>query len=174
MLQQTHIKGAPKEIFLGVSIEGVSIYRTSDKAVYETYRFAELASWEATPKKLILKVWKDGSGERLQHEIVFPIRTGTAEAICMLLMDYAVWLARVTTAAKPEESEPELELQPDSEPEPQPQSSVGTSSKTNATVTMTDVYLDIENEDVAHVDAPRATILVPYTRLQPRGPFFYH
>ena len=144
MLQQTHIKGAPNKIFLGVNIDGISIYRTSDKAVYETYRFVQLAGWVATPKQLILKVWKDGGAERRQHDIMY--LTDMAEDICMLLTDYALWRVRAATAAKLEEneSEPELEpeSEPESEPEPQPQSSVGTSSRATATVARTDVRLD--------------------------------
>ena len=143
MLQQTHIKGAPKEIFFGVNIDGISIYRTSDKAVYEAYRFAELAGWVAMPKRLILKVWKDGSAERGQHDIMY--LTDMAEDICMLLTDYALWRVRAATAAKLEETEPEPDLEPESEPEfepePQPQSSLGTSSRATAT-RMTDVCLD--------------------------------
>ena len=52
--------------------------------------------------------------ERRQHDIVY--RTGIAEPICRLLMDYALWRIRATTAAQSEETEPELELEPGSEP----------------------------------------------------------
>ena len=47
--KQEHLKKVPKTVFLGINLDGCSIFKTSDKSLVETYRFAKLKSWAASP-----------------------------------------------------------------------------------------------------------------------------
>eukprot|EP01047_Picozoa_sp_COSAG01_P016406 COSAG01_NODE_840_length_13184_cov_18.465724_5_plen_1561_part_00 len=91
--KQTHLdKKEPKTIFLGVNVDGVAVFKTSDKSVYETYRFAKLKSWAASPANVTFKVSKDDKNHKLSGESV-AFNTECGEDICKLLKDYALWLA---------------------------------------------------------------------------------
>jgi hypothetical protein len=90
--KQTHLKGEPKTVFVGVNVDGVSIFKTSDKSLHETYRFAKLKSWAATSEACTFKVSKDEGKHKLAKEQVV-YTTDMAEDICKLLKDYALWLA---------------------------------------------------------------------------------
>merc|ERR1712072_1637816 len=90
--KQTHLKGEPKTVFVGVNVDGVSIFKTSDKSQHEIYRFAKLKSWAATADACTFKVSKDGDKHKVtKDQVVFS--TEMAEDICKLLKDYALWLA---------------------------------------------------------------------------------
>jgi len=90
--KQTHMKGQPKTCFLGINVDGVGVFKTSDKSHLETYRFAKLKSWAATPDKCTFKVSKDEGKHTLTKEAV-DFGTDMAEDVCKLLKDYALWLA---------------------------------------------------------------------------------
>ena len=91
--KQSHLaKKEAKTIFLGVNVDGVAIFKTSDKSLYETYRFAKLKSWAASATQVTFKVSKDDKNHKLTQEAVsFLLDEG--EDVCKLLKDYALWLA---------------------------------------------------------------------------------
>ena len=91
--KQSHLgKKEAKTIFLGVNVDGVAIFKTSDKSLYETYRFAKLKSWAASATQVTFKVSKDDKNHKLAQEAVsFLLDEG--EDVCKLLKDYALWLA---------------------------------------------------------------------------------
>lgn len=90
--KQTHLKGQPKTVFIGVNVDGIGVFKTADKSCHETYRFAKLKSWAATPKNVTFKVSKDEGKHKLTKEQV-SFDTEMADDICKLLKDYALWLA---------------------------------------------------------------------------------
>ena len=47
-------------------MDGVAVFKTSDKSCYETYRFAKLKSWAASPTQVTFKVSKDDKNHKLQ------------------------------------------------------------------------------------------------------------
>merc|ERR1712166_705544 len=64
--KQVHLASKePKTVFLGVNVDGVAVFKTSDKSVYETYRFAKLKSWAASPQQVTFKVSKDDKCHKL-------------------------------------------------------------------------------------------------------------
>jgi hypothetical protein len=87
--KQTHLKGQPKTCFIGCNVDGVGIFKTSDKvchfsnarqmrlsrvmwpqSCHETYRFAKLKSWAATSSECTFKVSKDEGKHTLKKEAV--------------------------------------------------------------------------------------------------------
>ena len=73
-------------------MDGVAVFKTSDKSCYETYRFAKLKSWAASASQVTFKVSKDDKNHKLQQEAVsFSLDDG--EDVCKLLKDYALWKA---------------------------------------------------------------------------------
>lgn len=91
--KQVHLASKePKTVFLGVNVDGVAVFKTSDKSVYETYRFAKLKSWAASPQQVTFKVSKDDKCHKLKSEAV-AFTSECGEDVCKLLKDYALWLA---------------------------------------------------------------------------------
>ena len=107
--KQSHLaKKEPKTVFLGVNVDGVAVFKTSDKSLYETYRFAKLKSWAASPTQVTFKVSKDDKNHKLTNEAVsFMLDEG--EDVCKLLKDYALWLAAKRKREKKEKKRKEAE-----------------------------------------------------------------
>ena len=95
---------------LGVNVDGVAVFKTSDKSCYETYRFAKLKSWAASPTQVTFKVSKDDKNHKLQQEAVsFQLDDG--EDVCKLLKDYALWLAAKRKREKKEKARKKKEAE---------------------------------------------------------------
>lgn len=91
-------------------MDGVAVFKTSDKSCYETYRFAKLKSWAASPTQVTFKVSKDDKNHKLQQEAVsFQLDDG--EDVCKLLKDYALWLAAKRKREKKEKARKKKEAE---------------------------------------------------------------
>ena len=107
--KQSHLGSKePKTVFLGVNVDGVAVFKTSDKSTYETYRFAKLKSWAANETQVTFKVSKDEKHHKLKSEAV-AFNTDCGEDVCKLLKDYALWLAAKRKKEKAEKKKREEE-----------------------------------------------------------------
>jgi len=97
----------PKTIFLGVNIDGVSVFKTADKSTLQSYRFAKLKSWAASAKDVTFKLSKDEGKHTVEEKngvIQCVYSTEMGEDICKLLKDYALYLAKKRKRQKAEKA----------------------------------------------------------------------